>query len=144
MMSGPVTRIGRIALGILALALASVGGGCSEDSPAAPAEPTPCATAVVITVGPGLTPEISWTPACLVHWLLIEPSGSSADNWGVVGGSPNSLGPPVTYGTVPSGAMEFQSPDPLIAGTQYDVYVTRWIGPNADDVELIGTQSFRP
>ncbi|MGQ0723222.1 MAG: hypothetical protein ACT4PE_16860 [Candidatus Eiseniibacteriota bacterium] len=138
------SRIVRAAAGIFALASALTGAGCSEDSPAAPQGPAPCEGAVVIAVGPGVEPEFSWTPACLAHWLLVEPAGSGTDQWGVYTEAANALASPVKYARVPEGAQQFNAPVVLVAGTQYEVYLTRWIGPTDTDIELIGVQSFTP
>jgi hypothetical protein len=139
-----MSRIERCASAALLTTFAAFGPGCSEDSPAGPAQPVPCEAAVVVAVSPGPVPEFSWTPACLAHWLLVEPAGSDMDLWGVVTDGANALASPVKYGTVPQGAQQFNAPVVLTPGTTYEVFLTRFVGPTDTDVELIGMASFTP
>lgn len=124
---------------------------CSGDSVTDPTAPlAPCAGNVSITVGTGTAPTATWSPACTVLGLIVEDSGGG-DAWFVWGNS-QGIPPGVRYGSVPAGAVQDDSPEPLQAGRLYDVSVFRGTaGENIlawSDAEyaqrLIGTQTFRP
>ena len=80
-----------------------------------------CIDDVRIGVGTGLTPPISWSPACQAGELHVEAlNGSGAVMWIIT--SPSSfhdIAPPLTYGTVPAGAAQVSELRPLVAGTPY-------------------------
>jgi hypothetical protein len=103
-----------------------------------------CTGPVALQVSGGTVPSFSWTPACRLFGLLVEPEASGQDLWFIITEGGNTIAPGVTYGQVPAGAEERQPPAALLAGTAYKVAVHRWIGPGGDDGELIGVQSFTP
>ena len=99
---------------------------------------------VTLTITSGTTPTFAWTPRCRLFFLVVEPAESGADLWSIITRSENGLAPPVTYGTVPSGAEETVSPVVLQAGVAYKVAVARWTGPGDDDGETVGGHPFTP
>ena len=86
---------------------------------------------VAVTVGPGFTPTLSWSPTCTVAMILVEEDAS--DMWGAateedLWDSPaaaNVIAPPVTYGAPISGTTTFQEPLQLEAGHTYDLVLWR-------------------
>jgi len=122
---------------------------CSKDDPAAPAPKSnrstlfACSSTVNITVGSGITPTFSWTPACSLFFLLVE-GNTGGDQWSVISDSTNAIAPPVTYGIVPPGATADFPPTTLVSGMSYDVLVARWTGPGAQDGVIIGSKTFTP
>lgn len=129
---------------LLLLLLAVVGTGCSSDS-AGPGGPLSACTGVVsVSVSGGTTPTFSWTPACRLFLVLVEPASSGEDQWLVITDSTNAIAPPVTYGVTPPGAVQLAAPTALVAGQAYKLVVFRWTGPGAQDGALIGTGTFTP
>ena len=125
----------------VALALA----GCGDHTDPAPL--SACTGPVTLSVSPGVTPRISWTPACRLFLVIVEdPSGGGGlDQWAVDSDSTDAIEPPVTYGVIPPGATkQLLEPVPLQAGQQYRVAVWRFIGPGHEDGELIDTLNFIP
>lgn len=118
--------------------------GCS-DGPSGAGSPVPeCTGPVSVTVGAGTAPRFTWTPACRVFFLLVEPAAAGTDLWSIISDGANVIAPPVTYGVVPSGVTESDSPTPLVGGTAYEVYLFRWTGPGSQDGELVGSSTFTP
>lgn len=82
-----------------------------------------------VTVGKGLRPEISWTPAA-AYLLHVYEGSEDRDGLGVLwtvggpGGYENRLNSPVTYGVPPTGS-EYAGAAALVAGRTYTVTVTR-------------------
>ncbi len=83
----------------------------------------------VVTVGSGVRPVISWTPAAAYELNLYEGS-KDGDGIGAIwtarggAGYENNLRSPVTYGVPPAGS-EMRDAPPLIAGRTYTVTVFR-------------------
>jgi hypothetical protein len=118
---------------------------CGDDDPVAPVVLQTCPAAVQLTVGPGTSPEISWTPACLLFFVIVEPADAGNDLWSVISRGENVIAPPVRYGVVPAGAQGlFEPPVELIAGQAYKVAVGRWTGPGDEEGEIIGVREFTP
>jgi hypothetical protein len=117
--------------------------GCSDDS-TRPAELAECTGAVTITVSAGTTPQFSWSPACRLFFLIVEPAATGDDLWLIITEGANQILPPVRYGTVPPGARELAPPTPLVAGTEYKVAVARYTGPGPQDGAIIAVQTFTP
>ena len=126
------------ALGLL-VSLASL--ACDDEPTAALSD---CTGPVSVQVSGGTVPRFSWTPACRLFALIVEPEASGQDLWFIITEGGNSIAPGVTYGQLPAGAEERQSPAALLGETAYKVTVHRWIGPGGDDGELIGVQPFTP
>jgi len=92
----------------------------------------------VVTVGRGLTPEISWSPSPAYELRVyagdkdgdlsevIEVQGVVPPAWYArgPGGYENRLQSPVTYGVPPPGSEVAAAP-PLVAGATYTVTVLR-------------------
>lgn len=125
-----------------ALCLASllVGLACSDS--AGPSDQTPCVANVTVSVSSGTNPSISWSPACRLFLVLVE--GAQGDEWGAISDGTNAIATPVRYGVVPAGATELTPPTALSVGTQYTVFVYRWVGPGQQDGTLIGQRVFTP
>jgi hypothetical protein len=108
----------RVVLTTAALALA----GCSGD-PASPEPLEPCTGAVVVSVGSGLTPTISWTPACSMIGMIVEEGAD--DFWIIAANTDEGFGPGVKYGTPPTGTTPNGPALPLTAGVLYDITLVR-------------------
>lgn len=90
---------------------------------------------IAVTVAnPTTTPRISWTSACPVQELdvsYLAAGNTRTQVWRIAPqATARPIGGPVTYGQVPSGATEVQSPEPLVAGVLYQVHMT---GNNPSD-----------
>jgi hypothetical protein len=127
-----MTRTQR-SLGAILLAMATV--SCSSDGtapqPASCSEQTSSVDAT-ISVGPSVT--FNWTPACPVALVLIEPENSGDDVWWIATFASNTdiapttenrITPPVTFGQVPSTAMDSFGPKPMLAGATYKLVLWR-------------------
>ena len=130
-----------VAAGVLIVAAAA---GCA-DEPSGTDGPVPeCTGAVSVTVGTGTTPTFTWTPACRLFLLLVEPVVGGTDLWSIISDSANVIAPPVTYGVVPTGVQEGDPPTTLVVGSGYEVYLYRWTGPGRQDGALVGQATFTP
>ena len=78
---------------------------------------------VVVTVGAGLTPSFTWSPACTVAAILVEEGAD--DRW-FAGAPTNVIAPPVTYG---SEGWSLMAPVPLQAGHTYTLSLWRLVPP---------------
>ena len=81
---------------------------------------------VVVTVGAGLTPSFTWSPACPIAALLVEEGAD--DRW-FAGAPDNMIAPPVTYGSAEWSAM---APVPLEAGHTYTLSLWRVVPQGAN------------
>lgn len=120
--------------------------GCG-DGPTEPEVPRLCAEEdVTITVGSGVTPRFEWSPACRVTFLEVQNPETNTSAWTVFAGpfGPGEIGiiPPLTYGTVPPGAIDFADAESLETGTTY-VLVLRVIDILAGEYE-VGRREFTP
>jgi hypothetical protein len=126
--------------GLLLVAACGSGGGSTG-----PGQPLPeCTGDVSIQVSTGTQPTFSWTPACRLFFLNVEPATSGGDLWPVISRGANRIAPGVKYGVVPAGAEQLQAPVPLVAGQSYKVALARYTGPGADDGVLVGVETFTP
>jgi hypothetical protein len=86
-----------------------------------------CDSQVSFTAGPGLTPQISWSPDCKLH--LLRVTGPDGIEWQVRGvdqlGYDNTLTSPIVYGVLPADASSEAGPRPLVTGGQYGLQA--WI-----------------
>ncbi len=114
---------------------------CSGD----PAAPEHCTGGVTVQVGPGTTPEFSWSPVCAGSELTVTDPANRLTWVIAVPGEENRLAPPVRYGSVPEGTQTLQSAVPLSIDLTYVVRVY-WIDRSDDRVllQLAGEASFRP
>ena len=103
-----------------------------------------CPAQVTITVSAGKQPTFSWTPACGLFFVLVEPASTGTDLWGIISPGVNAIEPPVKYGVVPDGAIQSADFVPLADGVSYKVVVARFTGPGEEDGEIIGTRTFTP
>jgi hypothetical protein len=99
---------------------------------------------VSIQVSAGTQPTFSWTPACRLFFLNVEPATSGEDLWLVVSRGANRIAPGVKYGVLPAAADQRELPVPLVAGNPYKVVLGRYTGPGAEDGELVGVKAFSP
>jgi hypothetical protein len=96
-----------------------------------------CTAPVAVSVAGGLSPQITWTPACLVQQVLvlesIPPSvGGPQPRWAVQQVS-GGIASPVHYGQVPSGAQVTLAAEALMSGRSYVVQLSM--------TELVGSSS---
>lgn len=133
----------RLPLLVLVLASCTVLLGCSDDSTST-AELLECTGEVNVSVSAGTTPQFSWSPACRLFFLIVEPAASGTDLWSIISEGANRIAPPVRYGTVPADAEELDPPTPLLAGTAYKVVVARYTGPGPQEGVAVGQQTFTP
>jgi hypothetical protein len=127
----------------LAAAIALIGlSSCSDEI--GPDELPECSGPVTLEVTPGTTPAFSWMPRCRLSFLVVELDESGSDLWSILTRGENALAPPVTYGDPPAGAETLTPPVPLISGTAHRVAVARWTGPDGDDGESVGVETFEP
>lgn len=131
-----------------ALALLTI--ACGGDSSTAPKDAEPCTESVTLHVTSGLTPDISWTPACKLFLVGVEQVSDGHDLWFVsadsISGGAGIL-PPVRYGSTPVGAHQFENFTPLTRGVAVRALAFRPGGPAGTDtvnVVLAGTVQFTP
>jgi hypothetical protein len=117
---------------ILLVATVGCGGDSTEPEVTACSAETGSVTATVNVTG---VPVFAWNPDCAVTGLLVEHAvgGAGGDVW-FIQASPteaNLISPPVTYGTtsLPAGVVTSYGPDPLVAGTSYDLILFRVVDP---------------
>jgi hypothetical protein len=96
------------------LALASCGGS----DPAAPEPPALCTAATTLSVGPGASPEIRWSPDCVVTSVAVMESGAAVMRW-VIRVPDTTLRSPQRYGVAPPGGTVFGPGTPLVSGQRY-------------------------
>jgi hypothetical protein len=130
---------------MLAALLAASAGACGDDS-TGPDRLAACSDAVTVAVGPGTTPDISWTPRCGAALLAVEEVGASSGleiKWHVLA-LESLLEPPIRYGVAPDGAVDIIAlpPTPLVSGRTYRVTV-HGRGAGLSFVEL-GSATFTP
>ncbi len=148
----------RAALLLIAAGASTLLAGC-RDSVA----PQGCATAttsVTATVSGGSSPSFDWQPRCAVALLLVEDQ-HGGDQWVVEtpqaswsdATAANRIAPPVRYGIMPSGTVEYQAPTALVAGQPYQLVLWRVIPAGASAVGcrqtyqgmcLLAVQPFNP
>jgi hypothetical protein len=130
-------------LGLMTLLCATA---CNSDSDGTgPGQELPeCTGDVSIQVSTGTQPTFSWTPACRLFFLNVEPANSGGDLWPIISPGANRIAPGVKYGVVPAGAEQLQAPVPLQAGQSYKVALARYTGPGEEDGVLAGVQTFMP
>jgi hypothetical protein len=86
-----------------------------------------CDSLVSFEIGPGLTPEIGWSPRCKVGLLRVNGPGGigwqvrAADQFG----PDNLIEPTLRYGEQPAGTKVEAGPLALVTGGQYGIQV--WI-----------------
>lgn len=86
-----------------------------------------CDSLVSFEIGPGLTPDIGWSPECKIG--LLRVSGSAGIVWQVRAsdqfGPDNLIEPTLRYGVQPAGTTVEAGPVPLVTGGQSTIQV--WI-----------------
>jgi hypothetical protein len=103
----------------------------------------PCTGAVTVMPSSGLTPNLVWTPNCLVDQVTVEeniaPSaGGPQPRWIIQSRTTGQGTPsPLRYGDVPASMQEVLSAAALVAGHQYRVSV---LGGGM----VVGTAVFTP
>ena len=127
---------------VLILSILLVMACSDDDNTTVPVVVPDCSVVDSITVTAGSELTFSWAPNCRLMGWNIEPAGSGADQWLVLSEGSNSIEPPITYGVVPEGAREIHAAEDLVPGTEYDLYLFKWIGPGAQDGEIIKSTSF--
>ena len=119
---------------------------CGSDSESTgPGQTLPeCTGNVSVQVSAGTQPTFSWTPACRLFFLNVEPATSGGDLWPLISRGANRIAPGVKYGVVPTGAEELQPAVALVAGQAYKVVLARYTGPDEEDGVLVGGRTFTP
>lgn len=135
---GPTLRCSKLLRAVSLVCLS----GCADEI--GPDELPECGGPVTLEVTPGTTPAFSWTPRCRLSFLVVELDESGGDLWSILTRGENALAPPVAYGDPPGGAETLTPPVPLTSGTAYRVAVARWTGPEGDDGESVGVETFEP
>jgi hypothetical protein len=140
-----------VARRLLVLVAAGTVAACGSSTPTSPVTLSGCTGAVTVTVTDGLTPTFSWTPACLAHFIDIQPTdplppGTVAGSpvWFVLakGGAGNTLLPGLHYGQVPAEGDNATPATPLSKGQRYIVRV--WRSVPASDAVIAGQATFTP
>jgi hypothetical protein len=130
----------------MSTAVVIAGSGCEGDSTRPDPRPECGFEAVTLNVGPGTTPEFSWTPECGVESLSVdevEPAPGARRRFWDVSASQSALHPPVRYGTPPNGSSDIITvpPVPLEVGRTYRVTV--YIQP-LFEYSAVGSATFTP
>jgi hypothetical protein len=127
----------------LAAAVALFGlSGCSDEI--GPDELPECSGPVTLEVASGTTPTFSWTPRCRLSLLVVQLDEGGSEVWSILTRGENALAPPLTYADTPAGAETLTPALPLTSSTTYRVAVARWTGPDGDDGESVGVETFQP
>ena len=112
----PASR--RFATGlVLLLALIA----CGRDAPTAPM----CAEPLTVSVGTGLQPRITWTPACRAATITVSSNNVeliAPPIWQLT--ALRGIAPPIRVGAHPAGSLTWGSGATLTAGEAYTVYVS--------------------
>jgi hypothetical protein len=122
--------LSRVGLRAVVVAIASLGlTSCWSST-------EPCGeTAIDVSVGPGLTPTVSWAPACLVGYVFFERIEGTSRTYLFGKFDPDNRIPPGrTYG---EGEPANKALEP---GLTYKITVATIIGGDAGDT--IGTLTF--
>ncbi len=83
---------------------------------------------ITVTIGEGMTPQISWTGGNVNTIIVMDTSSWGSDyQWEITtpAGQYNAISSPVTYGTAPEGAVQ-EVYEPLEADSEYRVTISRW------------------
>jgi len=120
---------------ILYLGVLAACGSSSADDSTGPSELRVCQQPVAVRVVRTATLTVSWLPLCRVNQIVFhEPGPSFASPWLAYAPAPDSnpIAPPVQYGVLPAGTLQFIEPQPLTPGTMYfiDLSVTDSTAPN--------------
>jgi hypothetical protein len=118
---------------------------CGDD-PAGPRRAPLCEGPVTVSAGPGVRPELTWSPACRVHVLSLENLSDGTSTWFLLADpfTQRALVPPIRYGVVPPDALDLTSglTMDLQTGTRYEVTLIINQSPGGDVV--IGRAEFVP
>jgi hypothetical protein len=127
----------RALLGALALLLVTT--SCGDDLGSGVAG---CSEPVALSVGLGVAPTFTWSPACAIFALTVTPETGQQNLWTIISSNnSNSIDPPVTYGVVPDGAVE-NGPAELLE--EEVVYRVTLIALSGGIEEVLGTEVFTP
>jgi hypothetical protein len=106
-------------------------GSCGNVDITDPGDPGGCSALVTATVSSGLSPQTDWTPPCAIGGvsivaIILDQTCQCYMNrqvWAIETRDPdrNTLGPPIRYGILPSGARTVQPAEPLQRGQEYEV-----------------------
>jgi hypothetical protein len=126
---------------VLLSGLAACGG-----DPAGPRRMPLCQGPVTVTVGPGVRPEFTWSPACRVQVLSVDNLSDGTSTWFLLAApfTERAIVPPVRYGIVPADALDltFGLTVDLQTGTRYEVTLLIDESPGGDVV--VGRAEFVP
>jgi photosystem II stability/assembly factor-like uncharacterized protein len=89
-----------------------------------PAAGSGCPDNLTVTVTGGPAPKISWTPACNISKIFVEPAEGGPSVW-FVSSAGNNIGSGVVYGETPACAEEIRWAAPLDEGQIYSVALVK-------------------
>jgi hypothetical protein len=131
--------------------------GCGSVPTEVPPNPNRCGHDVQASVSPGLTPTISWTPACEVGAISVvrmwlDSTGSTVSElvWAIeTSNEADRLTPPVIFGVTPLGVRSTAPARPLVVGQWYnltlEVHYREKIGPVVSvGFDPVARLSFQP
>ena len=103
----------------------------------------PCTGEVAVSVSSGVTPTISWSPACgaMGMQVLSAAQGGAAIWYIATSDGTNRMGSPVTYGRTPANATVLVAPQRLVVGQSYLAVILRADDPGAGQTSISGTGS---
>jgi hypothetical protein len=83
-----------------------------------------CPDNLTVTVNGGPNPKISWSPACNISKIFVEPAAGGPSMW-FVSSAGNNIGPGVSYGETPACAEEIRWAAPLEDGEIYSIALVK-------------------
>ena len=102
-----------------------------------------CIWPAEVSVSSGVSPTFSWTPPCNLWRVIVRADSTGEEHWRLISYSANMISPPVTFGNYVPGASSYTGAS-LTSGQRYTVSLYRWVGPGAEDGDLVGQRTFSP
>ena len=123
------------------MALGAVALGCTNHDATAPRGPALCTRETVLSIGPGTSPEIRWSPDCVVTSVAVMEPAASTMRW-VIRVPDTTLHSPQRYDVTPSGGTRFGPGGPLVAGQRYLVLLG--MRTSETDERTVTSMSYTP
>lgn len=98
-----------------------------------------CSSVLQVSVSGGVSPTFSWNEACRVWAFRVGRMNTGSIQW-YMGKDDESLDDPIRYGQLPSGAVVFDSAQPLQAGTTYRAVLVQ----RSEGGRILAATTFRP